>query len=62
MAERPQGGRSKALERFPLRVRREVPKAVANREGLDTLTAFYDFPAEHWRHCARRPIESSFAT
>jgi transposase-like protein len=24
----------------------------------DTLLAFYDFPAEHWKH---RPIESTFA-
>lgn len=27
------------------------------------LTAFYDFPAEHWRHLqSTNPIESSFAT
>jgi hypothetical protein len=27
------------------------------------LTAFYDFPAEHWRHLrTTNPIESSFAT
>ena len=29
----------------------------------DALTAFYDFPAEHWRHLrTTNPIESSFAT
>src|SRR5205807_7051380 len=28
-----------------------------------TLLAFYDFPAEHWRHLrTSNPIESSFAT
>ena len=29
----------------------------------DALLAFYDFPAEHWKHlCTTNPIESSFAT
>ena len=29
----------------------------------DTLLAFYDFPAEHWKHLrTRNPIESTFAT
>jgi putative transposase len=29
----------------------------------DTLLAFYDFPAEHWKHLrTTNPIESSFAT
>ncbi len=27
------------------------------------LTAFYDYPAEHWRHLrTTNPVESSFAT
>ncbi|MET4117920.1 transposase-like protein [Bradyrhizobium sp. JR1.5] len=30
------------------------------RKDRDTLLAFYDFPAEHWKHL--RPIESTFAT
>jgi transposase-like protein len=42
----------------------KYPKAL---EKLDKdwkpLTAFYDFPAEHWRHLrTTNPIESSFAT
>ena len=42
----------------------KYPKAL---EKLDkdckALTAFYDFPAEHWRHLqTTNPIESSFAT
>ena len=29
----------------------------------DALLAFYDFPAEHWRHLrTTNPIESAFAT
>ena len=29
----------------------------------DTLLAFYDFPAEHWKHLrTTNPIESTFAT
>jgi transposase-like protein len=40
------------------------PKAVAKiTEDLDTLLAFYDFPAEHWIHLrTTNPIESTFAT
>jgi transposase-like protein len=40
------------------------PKAVAKVTGeLDTLLAFYDFPAEHWQHLrTTNPIESTFAT
>ena len=30
---------------------------------MGALTAFYDFPAEHWRHLrTTNPIESSFTT
>jgi putative transposase len=28
----------------------------------DVLLAFYDFPAEHWKHLRTNVIESSFAT
>jgi len=28
----------------------------------DALLAFYDFPAEHWKHLRTTNIESSFAT
>jgi putative transposase len=42
----------------------EWPKATAKITGeLDTLLAFYDFPAEHWVHLrTTNPIESTFAT
>jgi len=33
------------------------------RKDRDTLLAFYDFPAEHWKHLrTTNPIESTFAT
>jgi len=40
------------------------PKAVAKIiEDLDTLLAFYDYPAEHWIQLrTTNPIESTFAT
>jgi putative transposase len=40
------------------------PKAVTKITGkLDTLLAFYDYPAEHWIHLrTTNPIESTFAT
>jgi transposase-like protein len=39
-------------------------KAVAKlTDDLDTLLAFYDYPAEHWIHLrTTNPIESTFAT
>ena len=39
-------------------------KATAKVTGeLDTLLAFFDFPAEHWKHLrTTNPIESTFAT
>jgi putative transposase len=53
-----------ALEVFREQYEAKYPKAV---EKLDKdwaqLTAFYDYPAEHWRHLrTTNPIESSFAT
>ena len=53
-----------ALETFREEFGAKYPKAL---EKLDKdwkpLTAFYDFPAEHWRHLrTTNPIESSFAT
>jgi len=40
------------------------PKAVqCLKKDRDELLAFYDFPAEHWRHLrTTNPIESTFAT
>ena len=42
----------------------KYPKAVdCLCKDKDELLAFYDFPAEHWRHIrTTNPIESSFAT
>jgi len=42
----------------------KYPKAVASlRRDEDALLAFYDFPAEHWRHIrTTNPIESAFGT
>ena len=32
-------------------------------KGREALLAFYDFPAEHWKHLrTTNPIESTFAT
>jgi putative transposase len=53
-----------SLERFRGEFDAKYPKAVAklDRDWM-ALTAFYDFPAEHWRHLrTTNPIESSFAT
>jgi putative transposase len=54
----------RALETFREEHGAKYPKAL---EKLDkdwkALTAFYEFPAEHWRHLrTTNPIESSFAT
>ena len=42
----------------------EFPRATTKITGeLDTLLAFFDFPAEHWVHLrTTNPIESTFAT
>src|SRR4051794_33240778 len=53
-----------ARERFREQFDAKYPKAVS-KLGKDWahLTAFYDFPAEHWRHLrTSNAIESSFAT
>jgi putative transposase len=53
-----------ALERFREEFDAKYPKAVAKLDkDWTALTAFYDFPAEHWRHLrTSNAIESSFAT
>ena len=53
-----------ARERFRSEFDAKYPKAVAKLDRDWTqLTAFYAFPAEHWRHLrTTNPIESSFAT
>jgi len=52
------------LERFRGEFDAKYPKAVAKLDrDWAALTAFYDFPAEHWRHLrTSNAIESSFAT
>ncbi len=65
MAEAPAKADAKAaLERFRDEFDAKYPKAVAKLDrDWDALTAFFDFPAEHWRHLrTTNPIESSFAT
>lgn len=54
----------KALERFREQFDAKYPKATAKLDrDWQHLTAFYDFPAEHWRHLrTSNAIESSFAT
>jgi putative transposase len=53
-----------ALERFREQFDAKYPKATAKLDrDWQHLTAFYDFPAEHWRHLrTSNAIESSFAT
>src|SRR4051795_13223174 len=53
-----------ARERFRTELDAKYPKAVAKLDrDWAHLTAFYDFPAEHWRHLrTSNAIESSFAT
>ncbi len=53
-----------ALERLREELDAKYPKAVAKLEkDWQALTAFYNFPAEHWRHLrTSNAIESSFAT
>lgn len=53
-----------AAKAFELEFGAKFPKAVAKiSEQLDTLLAFYDYPAEHWIHLrTTNPIESTFAT
>jgi putative transposase len=53
-----------ARERLREQFDAKYPKAVAKLDrDWQHLTAFYDFPAEHWRHLrTSNAIESSFAT
>jgi putative transposase len=53
------------IERFHI-VSRESPIVLAAdclTKDRDALLAFYDFPADHWKHLrTTNPIESTFAT
>jgi transposase-like protein len=53
-----------ALERLREEFDAKYPKAVAKLDrDWKHLVAFYEFPAEHWRHLpTSNAIESSFAT
>jgi putative transposase len=65
MMEAPTRKDAKAtLERFREQFDAKYPTAVAKLDkDWQHLTAFYDFPAEHWRHLrTSNAIESSFAT
>ena len=55
---------TRALEVFREEYGAKYPKALAKLDhDWKALTAFFDFPAEHWRHLrTTNPIESSFAT
>ncbi|MCG3132932.1 MAG: IS256 family transposase ISCysp27 [Planctomycetes bacterium] len=54
----------RALASFGELFRAKYPKAVECVEkDRDALLAFYDFPAEHWKHLrTTNPIESTFST
>ncbi len=48
------------VETYAVKYDKAVAKLVKDR---DVLLAFYDFPAEHWKHIrTSNPIESTFAT
>ena len=53
-----------ALDLFCRTYEAKYPKAVeCLRKDRDVLLAFYDFPAEHWKHIrTTNPVESTFAT
>lgn len=53
-----------AFDAFSETFQAKYPKAVTCLvKDRDVLLAFYDFPAEHWRHVrTTNPIESTFAT
>jgi transposase-like protein len=54
----------RAFDLFEKTYDAKFPKAVACLvKDKDELLAFYDFPAEHWKHLrTTNPIESTFAT
>ena len=58
------GEAERAFEKFGATYRAKHPRAVECLEkDREELLAFYDFPAEHWKHLrTTNPIESTFAT
>lgn len=63
MAETRQNA-EKAFDYFLAAYRAKYPKAAGCLDkDREVLLAFYDFPAEHWKHIrTSNPIESTFAT
>jgi putative transposase len=57
-------GAEKAFDRFLAKHGAKYDKAAAClSKDRESLLAFYDFPAEHWKHVrTSNPIESTFAT
>lgn len=55
---------SKAFDTFLEQYQAKYPKACeCLKKDREELLAFYDFPAEHWKHLrTTNPIESTFAT
>jgi transposase-like protein len=55
---------NEAFDLFIEKYEAKFPKAVeCLKKDRDALLAFYDFPAEHWKHLrTTNPIESTFAT
>jgi len=53
-----------AMDLFKEKYEPKYPKAWEKlAKDREVLLAFYDFPAEHWRHIrTTNPIESTFAT
>ena len=54
----------KAFDRFLAKYEAKYGKAaVCLAKDREALLAFYDFPAEHWKHIRTgNPVESTFAT
>src|SRR5256885_14271203 len=52
------------IARFMAAYQAKYPKAVASLTvDQDRLLAYFDYPAEHWKHLrTTNPIESTFAT
>jgi len=57
------GAKAAMAEIYNAADRKHAEVAAKITEELDTLLAFYDYPAEHWIHLrTTTPIESTFAT
>ena len=54
---------TEAVKKFAQEFGTKWPKAVAIADEKEMLLAYYDYPAEHWRHFrTTNLIESPFAT